>query len=822
MSVFGIDFGNLNSTVAITRHGGVDIVTNEVSKRETTTIVSFVENERFIGEQGVDRYVRNAQNTVFLLKRFIGMHMDDPHLEAERRFLTCEVKGDESGRLMFGVNYCGNMTYFYPEQVLAMLLQRLRVYVNVAATTDPKIPADARDCVLTVPCYYTAEQRRLMLQACEIAGLNCLSLVNDTTAAGIDYGIFRGSSLGETEAEGQVVGILDIGYGTTVFSVAKFWRGHLKVLARTFDRHLGTRDVDYELFKHMVEEVKTKYNVDVTSNKRASLRLLQACERLKYLLSGNQVAQLHVENIMDIDINISSFQRSKLEELSTGLLERFKEVVKRGFDECGVPPAKFHSIEMIGGGCRIPMFKQATEELLGRTPNFTLNASETAARGAAITAAVFSPKFKVREFVVSDIPTYPVKLGYYMENANSTSSVPFLPDINKVVTVLGAKDHYPKVLEITFKRPGGFKLYAFYDNESPHVKENMPLEQYIIGEWEIGTPRKDSTATEVRVCVRLQPNGLVTIDSAVSVEVYEVEEPATEDDDKKKDSSKNTSDGANEETEGEKKVPEKVMVKKQKQRRVEISVTPRLDVVGFPPSMVLLFQKQEQEMHDRDLLLTKTRESKNELESYILDNRPRIAEGGLLAEYVTKEQQAKFVQLCNEYENWLYDDGSDGDLAAYQERVKTLREIGDAANGRRLNYEDVTFALTTFKNDVNKARESALQAIGKMEHITEEELRAAATTCDEALAWAEQEVGKYLQAPKTAAPSITRAMLQEKLHSVVEGVRAVVQRPAPPKPKEEKKKTTGNEEAAEGNAQTAPSQASAENEEAQKGGDNLD
>lgn len=80
MSVFGVDFGNLNSTVAITRYGGVDIVTNEVSKRETTTIVSFLDDERFIGEQGLDRYVRNAQNTIFLLKRFIGMRMDDPNL----------------------------------------------------------------------------------------------------------------------------------------------------------------------------------------------------------------------------------------------------------------------------------------------------------------------------------------------------------------------------------------------------------------------------------------------------------------------------------------------------------------------------------------------------------------------------------------------------------------------------------------------------------------------------------------------------------------------------------------------------------------------
>ncbi|KAG8346690.1 putative Hsp70 protein [Trypanosoma vivax] len=786
MSVFGVDFGNLNTTVAVTRHGGVDIVTNEVSKRETTTIVSFVENERFIGEAGLDRYVRNAQNTVFLLKRFVGMHMDDPHLESEKRFVTCAIKGDEKGRLMFGVNYCGDMKYFYPEQVLAMMLQRLRCYVNQATMSDSKVQVDSRDCVLTVPCYYTADQRRLVAQACEIAGLNCLSLVNDTTAAGIDYGIFRGASLGETEDKAQVIGILDVGYGTTVFAVASFWRGHLKVLSRTFDRHLGTRDVDYKLFEYMVEEVKKKYGVDVTVNKRASLRLLQACDRLKYLLSGNQMAQLNVENLMDIDVNIPSFQRSTLEELCTDLVERFKSVIKRGFEESGVPPEKLHSIEMIGGGSRIPMFKAATEELLGRPPNFTLNASETAARGAAITAAVYSPKFKVREFIVSDIPTYPIKLGYFLENANSVSSVPFLPDVNKVVSVLPASDHYPKVLEITIKRSGGFKLYAFYDDEHPQVRANIKQSCLVVGEWEIGVQGKDSNASEVRVRVRLLPNGLINVDSAVSVEVYEVEEPATEEDGKK--------EASNEE--GEAASEKKPMVKKQKQRRVEMSVAPRLDVLGIPSNLVLEFQKQETEMNDHDLLITRTRDSKNELESYILDNRPQIADGGSLSEYVTKEHQAKFIQLANEYENWLYEDGSDAELSVYQERVKTLRAIGDAAADRRRNFEDVEFELPRFTEQLTELRSKALLSIGKAAHITEEELRAEASKCDEALAWAEGQVEKYRKQPKSADPPVTHAELLAKAKAVTDSVCAVLKRPPPPKPKDataEAKKDADND-----------------------------
>lgn len=38
-----------------------------------------------------------------------------------------------------------------------------------------------------------------MYQASEVAGLHCMSLVNETTAAAVDYGIFRGTSLKESE-----------------------------------------------------------------------------------------------------------------------------------------------------------------------------------------------------------------------------------------------------------------------------------------------------------------------------------------------------------------------------------------------------------------------------------------------------------------------------------------------------------------------------------------------------------------------------------------------------------------------------------------------
>ncbi|CAJ1007442.1 putative Hsp70 protein [Leishmania naiffi] len=804
MSVFGVDFGNLNSTVAITRHGGVDIVTNEVSKRETTTIVSFLDEERFIGEQGLDRYVRNAHNTVFLLKRFIGMRMNDPQLDVERKFLTCNITGDNNGRLMFSVNYCGEEKCFYPEQVLAMMLQRLRTYVNEAATTDPRVKADVRDFVITVPCYYTAEQRRLVYQAAEVAGLHCMSLINETTASAVDYGIFRGASLKETESEGQVVGILDLGYGATDFLVCKFWRGNCKVLARTFDRNNGTRDCDYLLYQHMVSEVKSRYNVDVSENKRTRLRLLQACERLKYLLSANQSAPLNVENLMDIDVNIPSFERATMESLCQGVLLRIKKVMERGFAESGINREDFHSIEMIGGGCRIPMMKKLVEEVLGRAPSFTLNASETTARGCAIVAAMLSPKFQVREFKVSELPTYPILLGYYAENPRSPSSVPFLPQVNKVVKLLGVADSYPKKLDVRFPCSSAPRIYAFYDYENEGVREVVQPCNYVIGEWEMGMPSKSKGAVnEMRVRICIQPDGLVELEKAEAIDVFEVEEapapaaaPAAE----------NGEVPAKENEEAQADPPKPV--KKMKEAAIGVSVKPNLEVLGHCSESIVRFRKHEEEMHERDSRIIRTRVKKNELESYILDYRPRFLPGGMLVEYATAAAAADFVRQCDVDEQWLYEDGETSTYEEYERRVQTLRAIGDAAHSRLRNREEVEFAAKGFRARMAAAQQKALDFIGKKEHITEEELREAAATAEAASLWVDQQIAAMQAAPKTQETIVSKADLEKKASGVEQGIAKVMKKPAPPKPKEKEVEKAEEDAAAEAAAaaENAPQQ----------------
>lgn len=49
----GIDLGSNNIVIAVAKRGGVEILANEGSHRETQNVVGFSGNERFVGEQAV-------------------------------------------------------------------------------------------------------------------------------------------------------------------------------------------------------------------------------------------------------------------------------------------------------------------------------------------------------------------------------------------------------------------------------------------------------------------------------------------------------------------------------------------------------------------------------------------------------------------------------------------------------------------------------------------------------------------------------------------------------------------------------------------------
>lgn len=68
-----------------------------------------------------------------------------------------------------------------------------------------------------------------------------------------------------------------------------------------------------------------------------------------------------------------------------------------------------HSIELVGGGSRIPAFINIVKTVFGMDISRTLNSSESVARGCGLMAAIQSPLFKVADYTLNEKSYYNIK-----------------------------------------------------------------------------------------------------------------------------------------------------------------------------------------------------------------------------------------------------------------------------------------------------------------------------------------------------------------------------------------------------------------------------
>jgi len=216
--------------VATAKAGGIETIPNEYSSRSTPAYVTFGEQQRSLGTSAQQKLVMNLQSTAWLFKHLVGRPFDDEVVRKYQALLPYTlVEVPETKKVGIKVNHAGNDYTFGMEQILAMLLGKLKGIAS--AGLDNR---EVRDCVVAVPFYLTNAERCAWLQATEIAGLNPLRLMNETTAIALSYGLFK-NDLPEPSEKSRTVAFVDIGYTHTQVAVVQFNKGQLKVIAVSSD-----------------------------------------------------------------------------------------------------------------------------------------------------------------------------------------------------------------------------------------------------------------------------------------------------------------------------------------------------------------------------------------------------------------------------------------------------------------------------------------------------------------------------------------------------------------------------------------------------------
>ncbi|KAL7949830.1 heat shock protein 70 [Trichoderma barbatum] len=707
-SVVGVDFGTLKTVIAVARNRGVDVITNEVSNRSTPSLVGFGPKSRYLGEAAKTQEISNLKNTVNCLKRLAGRSFSDPDIQTEQQYVTAPLV-DINGQVGAEVNYLGNSEKFTATQLVAMYLSKIK------QTTASELKLPVADLCLSVPAWFTDSQRRALLDAAEIAGLKVLRLMNDTTAAALGWGITK-LDLPAPEEKPRRVCFIDIGHSNFTCSIVEFKKGELAVKATAWDRNFGGRDFDKALVDHLAKEFKGKYKVDINTHGRAMARTIAAAEKTKKILSANQQAPVNIESLMN-DVDASAMvTRQEFEAMVEPLLSRVHVPLEQALAQAKLTKDDIDVIEIVGGGSRVPVLKERIQAFFEKPLSYTMNADEAIARGCAFSCAILSPAFRVRDFTVQDIISYPIEFGW--------EKAPDIPDEDTSLTVFNKGGVLPSTKILTFYRKQPFDLEARYANSEELPGKTNPW----IGRFSVKGVKADGKE-DFMICklkARVNIHGVLNVENGYYVEDQEVDEEV-KDDDKKDDGDKKDADAMDTDNTKTRKVKKQV-------RKGDLPIAS--GTASLDASAKTALTEKESTMVMEDKLVADTEEKKNELEAYIYDLRAKLDEQ--YADLASEDEKNAIRTKLESTEDWLYDEGDDATKGVYIAKMDEIRALAGPVVQRHFEKVDAE----------RRAVQERVEAEQAAKRAAEEEARKAAEAEKAAQGGSDQEM-KDADAPQT-------------------------------------------------------------------------
>ena len=196
------------------------------------------------------------------VKSLIGRRFSDASAQSDMKLWPFKVISDSDDRPKIVVNYKGRKEQFTAEEILSMVLSKMR------ETVEAYLGTKVKNAVVTVPAYFNDSQRQATKDAGVISGLNVMRIINEPTAAAIAYGLYK-----KKASVGKNVLIFDLGGGTLDVSLLTIENGKFEVKTTAGDARLGGEDFVNIMVNYFVEEFKWKNNKDISGNHRALSRL---------------------------------------------------------------------------------------------------------------------------------------------------------------------------------------------------------------------------------------------------------------------------------------------------------------------------------------------------------------------------------------------------------------------------------------------------------------------------------------------------------------------------------------------------------------------
>ncbi|GAB0493252.1 hypothetical protein MMPV_004528 [Pyropia vietnamensis] len=551
-NLLAVDLGSGYLKVAVARPGkGLELVTNEASKRKTPTVVAFtLDGERLFGDPALAYAPKAPTRAILAPLGYLGN-------ASARVEIPAGATSSAPALTLTGVD------------LVAMILALARQHA-AAALGAPE--SSVRDTVVTVPAWYSAPHRAALADAATVAGLNVLALVNSNAAAALKYALDNKASVAPApsatassspsptagaskEKDAHFALFVDVGAGSTVATVVqidnkKSGRSATKlpsavtVLSHGWDRTLGGRALDDVIVARLVTAFDKQRGLPAGSdqsaahNPRVVTRLRKEAQKVREMLSANMEAHVAVASLVgDEDLTSTVVSRADFESDAASTLARITAPVTRALASAGITADQLDAVVPLGGASRTPKLQQLLCEALGRSSlNKSVNADEAAVMGAAFLAASLSPTFRVRALDLADVSPRAVSVAVRREPGTASAGAGEFQN----ATLFAAGSKRPATKKLTVRRKDDFTLSLFLEplpsssegaamgaeaDTGAMVEDTSDLERALYGRYTVAgvskvlakrrSPASETDASpKVTLSFLLDHSGLVRVESA--------------------------------------------------------------------------------------------------------------------------------------------------------------------------------------------------------------------------------------------------------------------------------------------------------------------
>lgn len=388
----GIDFGTTNSCLSVW-YKNKPIIINDIDGGEIIpTVIEINSDKKIIGKEAYLRkniFDTNNNNfnkkNIFLIyeiKKLLGKKFSELN-KRQIDILAYELRPDENDNITIIDNE--NLKIYYPEEIAAHLFMSFKLKTEMFLSNKFDREIVIGNAVISVPAYFNKNQRQIIKNSAEYAGLNVLRLINEPTAAAICYGLNKSNKI-----DGLNIIVYDFGGGTLDVSLLNINNEIYEVLGSCGNNNLGGSDFDNKIMEYVLKEfIKTNSEInyeklisDISENSLQKLKYL--CEQAKITLSEHLNTKIKIDEFYlnkNLTVNLS---RETFCEICQDLLRITVKPVSDLLTLCEKNKTDIDEIIMVGGMTRVPIIRHNIERFFNKDVNCSINPDNVVSIGTSI------------------------------------------------------------------------------------------------------------------------------------------------------------------------------------------------------------------------------------------------------------------------------------------------------------------------------------------------------------------------------------------------------------------------------------------------------